>query len=84
MFAWSGLDDVAFDGSTIERNLADAALLAIGVLYGNVELCVTENALHTVFFQRVGNTGVNLNTIIGRLDTKDILCDGNPVPLPYL
>ena len=80
MFTWGGSDDIVLDGFAIEGHTLHPTLLAIRILHSNLELSITQHTLHHVFLESRRNAGVYLQTIIGRLDTKNVLCDGNPVP----
>ena len=80
MFAGGSLDDVAFDDLAIDGYTTDALLTSVGVLDSDVELDAAKYSLHLVFLEVGGDTGVDLDAVVGRLDAEDELRDGVPVP----
>lgn len=79
MVAWSSRNCRILNGLAIENYLADTTLFAVGILDGDIERSIAQDTVYGIFFQRRGDTGVNLDTVVGRLNAKNILRDGYPV-----
>ena len=80
MFSWSGLDDVTLYGRTVAHHTGDAPLLAVGVLQRAVKLCIAQHTVYRILLERGWYTRINLDTVVGGLDTQYVLRNGNPVP----
>ena len=72
-------DDGAIDLLAVEGDLLDALLLAVR-MDGNLVLGVAELALDGVVAGCFGQTGVDADAVVVRLDTEDELRDGVPHP----
>ena len=48
MVTWGSLDNGAIDGLAINHNLLYAALLAVGILDGNIECSIAQYAVYGV------------------------------------
>ena len=66
---WCGLDYVALNGETIEHYAGDAALFAVGVLYGDVKGCIAQLTMNGILLERRGNAGIYLQSVEGRPDS---------------
>lgn len=80
MLATVSLDNRTLDGLAIDHNATDATLATLGILHRDVELGVTEHTLDMILLHGLGDTGVYLDAVVGRLDTENELGNGVPVP----
>ena len=80
MMTWGSLDDIAINRLSIDYNRSDTTLLALWVENGDIESSITQDTLNAILLECRRNTGVNLDAIIGGLDTQNELSNGVPVP----
>ena len=72
-------DDGARDGLAIERDALHTLLGAVG-MDGDLVFCLAELAVDGIVGGRLGQTGINADTIVVGLDAEDELRDGVPHP----
>ena len=80
MFSRCVKDEITRQRLTIEIHLADALAYSVRILDSNLIDSTTDTASHDVFLPLRADARIDLETIVGRLDTEYELSDGVPVP----